>query len=92
MGQVASNLEQALILRAGPWPLASGAATKTLPQHPQPHHRIRSGGRSQRCGRQNRPQLSRRLHDLTPCPRHCWPGVGAYIQERVAGECITIGQ
>jgi hypothetical protein len=58
-GRVISNLKQVLILRAGPRPLASGAATKTLPKHAQPHHRIRSGGRGPRCGRENRPQLSR---------------------------------
>jgi hypothetical protein len=45
--QIASNLEQALILRAGPRPMASRAASDPLSQAAQPHHQIRPGGRSQ---------------------------------------------
>jgi hypothetical protein len=53
--KIMSNLDEALILRARPRPLAGRAATDTVPQPVQPHHQIRPRRRTRRYGWEDPP-------------------------------------
>jgi hypothetical protein len=90
--KVVRNLGHVIIGRSVPGPVpGANAASNRLPDNPQAFHRVRSRHvvrrRRQRC-----PQVDRRRDQLMPASYHRRSVFGRCVEERLAGQCVTVGQ
>jgi hypothetical protein len=90
--KVVGNLGQVIVGRSVPGPVpGANAPSDRLPDKPQAFHRVRFRHivrrRRQRC-----PQVGRRRDQLIPASYHRRRDFGPCVEERVAGQCVAIGQ